>query len=187
MLFDAAVLAGVALLVVVLGRVAYRFMVFHAERLVQCPENQRPAGVRLNARMAAGAGFGKPHLQLSECSRWPERAGCGQDCLRQIEAAPRDCEVRRILAHWYQGKNCASCGQPFGEILWEYQKPALVTADKKSVDWEQIPVEQLPAVLEQAKPICFACHMAGSLVREHPELVIERPQPHGSGGPRPKK
>jgi hypothetical protein len=27
----------------------------------------------------------QPHLRLSECSRWPERQGCGQECLSQIE------------------------------------------------------------------------------------------------------
>src|SRR5579883_1206278 len=177
MLVTLVVCAAVALTVLIVGRVVYRFMVFHAERLVQCPENCRPAGVRVDAWRAAGTGLGKPHLRLSACSRWPEREGCGQECLRQIEASPRDCEVRRILAGWYEGKRCASCGAPFREILWEYQKPALLTKAQTSLEWDQIPVDQLPDVLQDSKPICFSCHMAAGLVREHPELVVERPSP----------
>ena len=173
---------GVALLVVVLGRVVYRWTVFRAKRLVTCPENQRPAGVNLDAGHAAWTGLGKsPHFRLASCTRWPERAGCGQQCLSQIEAAPQDCEVRRILARWYQGKKCVSCGLPFGEILWEYQKPALLNADKRTVEWGQIPVDQLPEVLEQSAPICFTCHMASTLAREHPDLTVDRSRPWAAG------
>jgi hypothetical protein len=37
----------------------------------------------------------------------------------------------------------------------------------------------LPETLAAAKPICFACHMAQTLVREHPELVVDRHRPGG--------
>lgn len=173
---------SVALLVVVLGRVFYQWIVFRRHRLIGCPENQRPAGVRLDAWHAAWTSVAKaPGLRLASCTRWPERAGCGQECVSQIEATPQDCEVRRILAAWYQGKQCVSCGQPIGDTLWAAQKPALLT-DKISVEWSQIPVDRLPEVLERSAPICFACHMANRLVREHPELAVERPIEHLAGG-----
>jgi hypothetical protein len=181
-LLQATVFVGVAVLIVVLGRLAYQWNKFHAKRLVTCPENRRPAGVDLDAWRAAWTGWGKaPEFRLGACTRWPERAGCGQQCLSQIEAAPQDCEVRRILARWYEGKKCASCGLPFGEILWEIRKPALLTADRKTVEWTQVPVDQLPEVLERSTPICFACHMASTLVREHPELSVERPEAQTPG------
>jgi hypothetical protein len=173
-----ALFVGVALLLVVLGRVAYRWFEFRAKRLITCPENHRPAGVSLDAWRAA-TGWGKPQFRLSACTRWPERAGCGQACLTEIEAAPLDCEVRRILARWYAGKKCASCGQPFGEILWDVRQPALLRSDKKTVEWNAIPVDQLPEVLEHSAPVCFACHLANTLVQQHPELVIERPRFQG--------
>jgi hypothetical protein len=177
------VCVSVALLVVVLGRVAYQWIVFRRRRLIDCPENRRPAGVQLDAWHAAWTSVGKtPGLRLSACTRWPERAGCGQQCLSQIEAAPHECEVRRILSAWYQGKKCVSCGQPIGETLWSVQKPALLTADKTTVEWSQIPVDRLREVLERSAPICFACHMASTLVREHPELAVERPRGHAVGG-----
>ncbi len=55
--------------------------------LVTCPEIKRPAFVRLGSgAVALEAFFGDPCLRISECSRWPMRSGCGQDCLSQIKA-----------------------------------------------------------------------------------------------------
>jgi hypothetical protein len=58
-------------------------------------------------------------------------------------------------------------------------QPALFTADKVSVDkvsveWSDIPAERLQEVLSAAEPVCFACHMASKMMREHPELMIDR-------------
>ena len=148
--------------------------------MVTCPETQRPAGVALDARHAALSCLKpQPELRLSSCSRWPERAGCGQACLHQIEAAPADCLVRNILIKWYEGKNCRTCGLPIGPIVMGAAQPALFTADKVSVDkvsveWSDIPAERLQEVLSAAEPVCFACHMASKMMREHPELMIDR-------------
>jgi hypothetical protein len=148
---------------------------FRGARLIDCPENRRPAGVHVDERHAAFSALkGPPALRLSECSRWPERQGCGQACLAQIEDSPETCLVRNILADWYRGKVCACCGLAFGEIRWAVQKPGLLSADKKTLEWDQVPAERLPEILETALPVCFACHMANTLVREHPELALDR-------------
>lgn len=155
-----------------LGRAWIRY---RGQRVITCPENQRPAGVRVDALHAARTALGKgPELRLSACSRWPEMAGCGQMCLSQIEAAPEDCLVRNILLQWYEGKACAWCGHPFGEISLAGSKPALLRPDNISVEWSQVPADKLSETLLAALPICFACHMANTLVREHPEIVVER-------------
>ncbi len=39
----------------------------------------------------------KPCLRLSECSRWPMRGDCGQDCLRQIEACPSELRFSAVF------------------------------------------------------------------------------------------
>lgn len=140
------------------------------ERVVTCPENRRPAGVRVDAFRVAQLGS----FRLAECSRWPERAGCGQECLSQIQESPNGCLVRTILADWHRGKSCASCGRPFGDIEWSAQKPALLSADKVSMEWSRVPAEKLDETLQTALPVCFACHMASTLVREHPDLVTDR-------------
>jgi hypothetical protein len=143
-------------------------------RVITCPETARPAGVEVDALHAAFTSFGAPDLRLSTCTRWPERAGCGQECLSQIQESPEGCLVRNILAEWYRGKSCASCGQPFAEIEWKLRKPALISADKVSREWSCIAAERLTETLQTALPVCFACHMASTLVREHPDLVTDR-------------
>ncbi|MGA8086920.1 MAG: DUF1761 domain-containing protein [Terracidiphilus sp.] len=59
-------------------------------RPVACPENQQPAVVSIDVRHAAVAVMdGRPNLRLSDCTRWPERSKCNQECLSQaIQAEP---------------------------------------------------------------------------------------------------
>jgi hypothetical protein len=157
---------------------------YRGDRVILCPENQKPAGVALDVRHAVG--FTMRHntdfalwkgggLQLASCSRWPERSGCGQQCLSQIQDSPQDCLVRNILTRWYQGKSCAWCGRPFDQVQWDVRKPALLDSSGISLEWSAVPADRLQQTLAVAQPVCFACHMATTLVREHPELAVERP------------
>ncbi|HEY1340901.1 MAG TPA: hypothetical protein VGF59_25485 [Bryobacteraceae bacterium] len=157
---------------VALGRMVFATLRYRGERLITCPENCRPAGVRVDARHAAATALGNPELRLSHCSRWPERAGCGQECLSQIATAPADCLVRNIAERWYRGKICASCGRPIGEIQWNVSQPALLRAGGQSLEWSRVPADQLYDVLAASAPLCFACHTANAFVRERPELAI---------------
>ena len=91
----AIVLLGMVLLAyrVIHGiRVYFRF---RGTRLVTCPETHQAAVVEVAARsMGMQAILDEPCLRLSECSRWPMRGGgCGQDCLRQIEARPSELRI----------------------------------------------------------------------------------------------
>jgi hypothetical protein len=100
--------AGVTIVIVVLAmfaaylghRVIHGIRVyygFRGTRLVTCPETHQAAMVEVAARsMGMQAILDKPCLRLSECSRWPMREGCGQDCLRQVEARPS--ELRLVAA-----------------------------------------------------------------------------------------
>src|SRR5215475_12199073 len=133
----------VAMLAIAAWRSASAWLRNRGPRAILCPENQRPAGVRVDERHAALSALkGTPELRLSSCSRWPERAGCGQECLAQIAASPEGCLVRNILAKWYEGKACASCGRPIGQIDWVGSEPALLGAGRVSVEWNQIPAEK---------------------------------------------
>jgi hypothetical protein len=164
-------------------RAAFAWRKYRGQRVIECPENRRPAGVSLNVRQAVvyalrhavDPSHWNAGLSLSSCSRWPEHAGCGQQCLSQIQAAPGDCLVRHILSHWYQGKTCFWCGRPFDQVQWDVRKPALLDAGGISREWSAIPAERLTETLEAARPVCFACHLANTLVREHPELATQRP------------
>ena len=146
------------------------------ERLIVCPENHRPAAVALDTFDAAFHDFlGTREMHLKSCTRWPEKAGCGQECLAQIESAPDGCHVRALLVGWYEDKSCALCGKPFGQIAtWEH-KPALMRPDRVTMEWSEIPVVELPERMATHLPVCWDCHVTESLYRMHPELVVERP------------
>lgn len=174
-----ALLAAFVLLRVILG--ARAFFKFRGKRLITCPENKHPAAVNVDARRAgAEALAGAPHLRLSECSRWPEKRDCGQECLRQIELAPEGCLVKSIVTKWYEGKHCAICGRLIREVEWLGHKPALLDPQRKTVHWDAVAAERLPEYFTTHAPVCWDCHVAETLRREHPELITERPRLHGS-------
>jgi len=168
-------LAAIALLLPRAVRGARSYLKFRGKRLVTCPETQRPAAVEVDATNAAvSEAAGSQHLELSQCSRWPEHAGCGQECLSQIEAAPVDCLVRTIVGRWYHGKACAICGRTIHEVEWLGHKPALRTPEGKTIYWDTILTEKLPELFATHAPVCWDCHIAETLLREHPELVVKR-------------
>ena len=99
-LFDAGVTLAIVLLAMVTIYLGFRvirgtrvYYKFRGTRVVTCPETHAPAMVQVAAgSMGRQAIFGEPRLRLGECSRWPTRVGCAQDCLTQIEA--RESEMR---------------------------------------------------------------------------------------------
>jgi len=147
-------------------------------RLVACPETKRPAAVELGAVRAARSLFGDEpgRLRLSNCSRWPEKAGCGQECLAEVERDPKACLVRTIVAGWYRGQSCAFCGKPIPEVTWTEHRPALLSPDRATLSWKDVKPESLPDIFSTHKPVCWDCHVVQSVVREHPDLVTVRPE-----------
>jgi hypothetical protein len=154
---------------------------YRGTRVITCPETHQPAAVEVDARHAAVTLLlgGASELRLRDCTRWPEKRNCGQECLRQIEATPEDCLVRNMLARWYAGKSCVCCGKELGEIDWLQHRPGLMSPEHKTFEWRDIPPETLPSVLASYLPVCWNCHVAESFRREYPDLVTDRsPQPH---------
>lgn len=154
---------------------------YRRQMLVTCPENHQRAAVRVDVMNAVKETlYGRESLRLTECSRWPERAGCGQDCLAEIEADPKACMVWTLVTDWYRGKNCVYCDRPFQELHWHDRPPALRTPDGKTLQWDEVAAEKLPEIFETHLPVCWSCHMAETFRREHPEHVVDRP---GNRGP----
>lgn len=164
--------------VIYVFRAVRTYLKLRGKRIVSCPENHLAAAVNLSAAKAAlEGGFGTPHLALSQCSRWPEREGCGQECLAQIEEAPKACLVSTIVNNWYAGKECVYCHTPFHEIHWHDHPPALVDQENRTVEWKTIAPENLQQTFRTHLPVCWNCHIAQTFRRLHPELVVTRP-PH---------
>ena len=156
---------------------ARTYFKFRGKRLVTCPETHKTAAVELDAKQAAREALTeKPRMELSECTRWPERKDCGQECLNEIAMSPSDCLVRNIVINWFGDKNCAFCGKSIAEVKewWVDHKPALLTPEKRIVVWNEFAAEQLPELFLKCEPVCWSCAATETFRLQHPELVSDR-------------
>lgn len=157
--------------------VARTYFEYRGKRLVKCPETHQTVTVELDAKEAARESFAhKPRMQLSECTRWPERKDCGQECLAEIAMSPSDCLVRNIVINWFSDKNCAYCGKSIAEVKewWVDHKPALLTPERQIVVWNEFAAEQLPELFEKCEAVCWSCAATETFRKEHPDLVSDR-------------
>jgi hypothetical protein len=175
---------NLVLVVLLLSFIPIAFMAVRAyfryrgTRVITCPETKMPAAVRVDkGHVAATTASGEPELRLESCSRWPEKEHCGQECLSQIAEAPEACLVRNMLVHWYAGASCALCNKAIGPVLWSEHKPALLTPDRKTIEWDDIPPETLPTVMATHKRVCWNCHVANTFRDQFPGLAVDRPAP----------
>jgi len=176
----------IAILALALGLFVFRaipgvraYFSYRGKRVITCPETHAAAAVDVAAGEAAvGAFLSEPTLRLKDCSRWPERQDCGQECLSQIEVDPENCLVWNIVSKWYTGKTCAFCHKPIGPLRQLDHAPALLGPDAKTIEWRGIRPEQLPQVFSTHQPVCWNCHVTENFRRLHPELVVNRePEP----------
>ena len=155
--------AAVTAVSVLIYRTIRAYHRYRGKLLVACPENLKTVAVEVDAAGAAvTAATGEAKLVLTDCTRWPERQGCGQACLSQIELSPENCQVRTIVSRWFEGRKCELCGRVFGEIQWYDRKPALLTPQRELVEWSSIAVEYLPRLLETHSAACRDCLTPGS-------------------------
>jgi len=180
--FLAVAAAGTIFLLVRAAVGLHSYFHFRGTRLVTCPETKRAAAVEVDAAhvgLTSALGMA-PHLRLEDCSRWQVRERCDQPCLSQLENAPEECLVRRIVTLWYEGKDCTFCHQAIPPVEWPGHQPALMDPNGRTVQWHEVPPEQLPEVLAGFRPVCWNCHVTETFRREHPEMVVERPKPEDS-------
>lgn len=85
-------IAAVGGLYVVVPVVADTYRRFRGKKSVTCPESTQPAEIELDAgliaaRTAVGNRIERSDFKVLNCSRWPERHTCGQECVEQFTAA----------------------------------------------------------------------------------------------------
>ena len=74
------------------------FSKFSGSRPVTCPENGKRELVEVDATHAAFTNaVGRPEIRLQNCSRWPLKQDCGQECLVNLDVAPEDGLVSGVL------------------------------------------------------------------------------------------
>ena len=148
---------------------------FRGERLVSCPKDKQTAAVRVAAGEAAADSVrGKAQISLKQCSHWPERGNCGQECLTQIENDPEGCLVWNKVQQWYRGRSCAYCQQPIEKVRWHNHRPAVLSPDGKTTLWNDLSIEKLPEVFEKHLPVCWSCRIAKTFQAHYPEKVVHR-------------
>lgn len=152
------------------------WLALRGPRVVTCPETGRPAAVELDVRRAAlTAATGRAELRLEACTRWPEKAGCGQMCLSEVEEAGADCLARERLRRFYEGRTCAFCAHAVAPLHWHDHRPGLRSPEGRLVAWNDVAPVTLPAVLSTHEAVCWNCLVTETFRAEHPELVVERP------------
>jgi hypothetical protein len=154
------------------------YLALRGTRVVTCPGTGKPAAVELDILDAAtSASFGGTRFHLQACSFWPERAGCGQGCLKEVVASPESCLVRRLLVRWYAGASCILCRRPFAKIDWTEHRPGLRAPDGQTIGWDDVDALRLHEILATHRPVCWSCHMAETFRRRFPDRVLDRPAP----------
>jgi hypothetical protein len=149
---------------------------YRGSRLVTCPETKKPAIVEVDALHASLTSTVRlPDIRLENCSRWPLKGQCGQECLTNLDVAPGRCLVSGVLMRWYRDKNCVYCGKEFPELHWLDHRPALLSPGGTLVSWSEVNMDRLQNVLETHSPVCWDCCIAQEFRLDHPDLVVYRP------------
>jgi hypothetical protein len=157
---------------------------YRGSRIVTCPETRKPAIVEVDALHASlTSTVTLPDIRLEDCSRWPLKEQCGQECLMDLDVVPERCLVSGVLMRWYRDKNCVYCRKAFPELHWVDHRPALLSPEGKLLGWNEVNLDQLRKVLDTHSPVCWNCHVAQKFRLDHPDLVVFRPwQNDISGG-----
>jgi hypothetical protein len=156
---------------------------YRGVHVIQCPETRKPAAVRVDTGHFALSSVmnDPPDVQLASCSRWPERAGCDEACVPQIEHDPIETRIDTILRDVFANHSCALCGRRINGVPTVGHKPAFLGPDGRTTPCTTIAPEHVYDLVKTHRLICWDCEVAETFRREHPELVIDAPV----GQPRP--
>lgn len=70
-------------LYVLLPLVIHTYQRYRNKKALSCPETKGPAEVNIDAQRAAfSSAFGRPLLKIKNCTLWPKRKGCEEDCIK---------------------------------------------------------------------------------------------------------
>jgi hypothetical protein len=145
-------------------------------RRVVCPANGGSAEVELDPKFALKTAF-RNHQQsrLQDCTRWPEEAACGQECLEQVDPTPEN--VERFLSKWYDGKHCAICTRSLTPSDWRRSRLAVLNQQHKLFELRHMHLGDLQTELQHARPLCWNCHQE-ERARQTPRALPRREVMH---------
>ncbi len=82
-LITIAMVVALGGLYVLLPLVINTFQRYRNKRVMTCPETGSLAEVDIDSRRAAlTSAIGRPLVRIKNCTLWPKRKGCDEDCLK---------------------------------------------------------------------------------------------------------
>ena len=155
----------IVLVAAVYGGIAIRTWVrLRGRHIVTCPETKRPAGVAVDVGHAmVSAMRERTDVRIATCSRWPERQGCEETCVPQIEASAEGTRVDRIAERYFEGRRCAICGHRIGPLHTGKVPPGFMDpVTREAVPWDCVAAEDLSDAIASRRPLCPDCTLAES-------------------------
>jgi len=139
---------------------------------VICPDSGQPVDVEVDNKFAFWSALrGQEHSRLESCTRWPEKADCGQECLAQIEPSPEN--VERLLTKWYEGKSCAICTRALSPSDWRRSRLAVLNEQQKIFELRDMYLDELQATLQNMRPLCWNCHQEERARQATPARILK--------------
>jgi hypothetical protein len=82
-LITIAAVVALGALYVLLPLVINTFQRYRNKRVMTCPETGGLAEVDINSRRAAlTSAIGRPLLRIKNCTLWPKKKGCDEECIK---------------------------------------------------------------------------------------------------------
>ncbi len=82
-LITIAMVVALGGLYVLLPLVIHTVQRYRNKEALTCPETNGPAEVNIDApRAAFSSAFGRPLLKIKNCTLWPKKKGCDEDCIK---------------------------------------------------------------------------------------------------------
>jgi hypothetical protein len=146
----------------------------NGHRLVTCTATGRPGAVRIDLPHAVATTLTSqnPEFRIADCSLWATGGPCDQGCM--TEALAPESTVGSIVARWYARKMCVYCAKPITPHSFSHPA-ALLSPQGATREWSDLPADRLLESLRTDLPVCWNCHVAETLRREHPDLITDRP------------
>ena len=165
----------VALFALAVGGVVLlrRWYAWRQKRLITCPENERPAAVRVDAVRAAGAARESAPVGVLALAREAGlRAGVPRPDREGTGRVPR-ADARRALVRG-QGLHVLRQADQGRRLGGPEARPA--RAGRRGIlAWPDVPPEALPELFKTHAPVCWNCLVVQKVASEHPDDVTVRP------------
>ncbi len=130
---------------------------FTRHHTIVCPEAHAQTDIEIDrAHRLKTLLRGTSELRVAGCDRWPERQGCDEECLLQVDLKPA--VLQRTLRKWYAGKSCALCDRVLTEDDWRQGRFSALDGDNKFVSPAALPLRDLPQHVSRYRPVCWQCH-----------------------------